>query len=209
MHEAKAITREEARYILLSHLISTAQYWADESRQPENRAKCSGVVFSSLVALDGGAMGPPGYEILNEDEVDFGGGLHEHFHSYERGEHVCEDDSSRHEFMLDMAKAAARYALGELSSTQACQETLLQFLLVLDGELNIPRPKIVPLGQTEDIQYAKDEGFDYYPDVDTYDIGGELYNEAHALILGEASKPDGLYDFGDHLADDAKRMGFL
>lgn len=209
MHEAKAITREEARYILLSHLISTAQYWADESRQPENKAKCSGAVFSFLVALDGGAMGPPGYELQDEDEVDYGGALHEHFHDYCRGKYVCEDDPPRHEFLKAMAQVAEKFADTDMPATQACQETLLQFLLVLDGELNIPRPKIVPLGQTEDIQYAKDEGFDYYPDVDTYDIGGELYNEAHALILGEASKPDGLYDFGDHLADDAKRMGFL
>lgn len=208
MRESKAITREEARYILLSHLISTAQYWADESRQPDNKAKCSGVVFSSLVALDGGAMGPPGYELQGEDEVDFGGALHEHFHDYCRGEYVCEDDPSRHEFLKEMARVAVKFADTDMSGTQACQETLLEFLLVLDGEGNVPRPRLVPCGEAENIEYAKDEGFDYYPDVDRYDIGDKLHDEVHALILGEKSKPEGLYDFGDHLVDDAKRMGF-
>jgi hypothetical protein len=207
VHEAKAITREEARYILLSHLISTAQYWADESRSPENKGKCSGAVFSFLVALDGGAMGPPGYEMI-EDDVDFGGALHEHLGDYIRGNHVCEDDPARHRFMLEMVRVSEKYADADMPATQACQETLLEFLLVLDGEGDIPRPRIVPLGEAENIEYAKEEGFDYYPDVDTYDIGDKLHDDAHALILGEKNKPDGLYDFGDHLVDDAKRMGF-
>ena len=206
VHESKAITRNEAQYILLHHMIGVAEYWADESRQPEAKAKCSGTVFSLLVALDGGAMGPPGYE-LRESDVDFGGALHEHFHSYERGEHVCLDDPPRHEFMLEMVRVAKKYVDAEMSHTQRCQETMLDFLLVLDGEGAIPRPKVVPCANPDDAEYARDQGYDYYPS-EEYDMGGELNPLAQAIVLGGFTKPEGLYDFGDHLSDEAKRMGY-
>jgi hypothetical protein len=198
-HVAKAITKDEAQYILIKHLVGTAQYWANESRNPEVATKCSGVVFSSLVCLDGGCIGPPGYE-LRYGEDDFGGALHEHFHKYMDGEHVCEDDIPRHEFLNEMARVAKIHVNSETDSDQKCQDTLLDFLLVLDGKAGIRRPTIVPLGEESDIEYAQDEGFDYYP-ADGEDISGDLYTLGIAMFVGGWRKPTGLYDFGDKMQD--------
>ena len=219
-HQAKAITREEAQYIFIKYLVETAQYWADESRQPEGKAKCSGTVFSSLVCLDGGAMGPPGYELQAKLEGtisgspeqygdDFGGALHEHFYQYMDEDYCCKDNPPRHKFLLEMARVAKRYANSDMSDDQKCKATLSDFLLVLDGKAGIDRPKIVPCSGAEgDIEYAQEEGYDYYPLVGE-DIGGDLYSLVHRMILGEWKKPDGLYDSGEHMIDEAKSKGYL
>lgn len=64
MHKAKEITRDEARYLLLKHLASLVNYWDNESRATTSKEKLEGLLFSTLVALDGGACGLPGYMLI-------------------------------------------------------------------------------------------------------------------------------------------------
>lgn len=132
MHKAKEITREEARYILMKHLVGMVGYWEKEDRAPSSREKLEGLLHSILAALDGCAMGPPGYHLI-------------------------------------------------------------------------------PCTSEEDKDFAIKEGFDYYPyveedDLPSYDVGGALHEGLHGYFEGKVKKPENLYDFGDHLVDDAKEM---
>ena len=109
MRESKAITADEAQYLFMEHVIHLIDYWEKESRAETSKEKLEGLMFSVLVALDGGSMGLPGYEVVpsrgNQAENDIahakengydyypkekidivGDGLHEIFHSHLRGE---------------------------------------------------------------------------------------------------------------------------
>lgn len=117
--QPKEITRDEARYLLMKHLSGLVDYWADEDgrhgiaeRNPTVADRLEGLLHSVLVALDGSAMGLPGYMIvpnphpddkpyaqrqgydweppvpekLAERLCDVGGGLHEELFAYRRNE---------------------------------------------------------------------------------------------------------------------------
>ena len=168
------ITQDEARHELVEHLIGVVNFWTNETRAKTDEERCSGTVFSSLVALDGGA-GVPGYELIDRQTCeDFGGALHEHIGHYIRGNPVCE--GARHNFLTLMAEVSKRHVENPVAtSEQKCRETLLDFLLILDGKSDFPRPRIVPLSNEDDIEYLQDEGRDWYPiGEDTYDVGGDL-----------------------------------
>jgi len=107
LHESKEITRDEARYLLLTHLASLVDYWENESRATESKKKLEGLLFSVLSALDGCSCGLPGFMLipslhesdkeyaienhydyyphldkLPEGTYDIGGSLHEQIHKY-------------------------------------------------------------------------------------------------------------------------------
>lgn len=106
-HKAKEITREEARYLFLKHMVSMVDYWENESRATTSKEKLEGLLFSILAALDGSSAEIPGYilipsthdsdkeyaikqgydyyphcEELPKGVYDIGGTLHEHLHEH-------------------------------------------------------------------------------------------------------------------------------
>lgn len=97
MRKAKKITRDEARYLLLKHLAGLVDYWEKESRAETVRERMEGLLFSVLAALDGSAVGLPGYKIipiaddnqwLKDNGVDYyaaediGSGMHSEIYKY-------------------------------------------------------------------------------------------------------------------------------
>jgi hypothetical protein len=93
----KELSAEEVREKLLQHLCSVITYWEREGGT--RREALEGVMFSTLVALDGGSGGLPAFEVspmphesdkpyniengkdwYPEDGKDIGP-LHEHFHA--------------------------------------------------------------------------------------------------------------------------------
>jgi len=126
-HQAKEITREEARYLFLKYMVSLVNYWHKEAGV-ETRDKLEGLLHSILTTLDGGAMALPGYHLLPcTDEgdkpyaiengydyyphvkdlpsYDIGGGLHEEMYKYIRGE-VKKPDNLYHfgDHLIDEGK---------------------------------------------------------------------------------------------------------
>lgn len=82
-------------------------------------------------------------------------------------------------------------------------------LVTIDGgSSGLPGYTLSPLSRSDDdIRYAKENGFDYYPK-EPMDIaeGAALHEEFHEYTRGEISRPENLYDFGAFLAEDAKQM---
>ena len=62
--EARQITRDEARILFVRHLIGVMKYWLNESRADTTEEKMAGFLFSTLVTLDGGSCGSPGYHVV-------------------------------------------------------------------------------------------------------------------------------------------------
>lgn len=77
--EAHELTSQEMTQMFLSHLRSIIDYWANLPDK-SNKERVSGVVFSTLVALDGGSATLPGFFVVpNPHHTD------KEFHQ-ERGE---------------------------------------------------------------------------------------------------------------------------
>lgn len=74
MTAPRQFTGEEERNLFLGHMRTIAAYWssADSAKggcDPSDalavaRYRCEGVIFSVLVALDGGSGGLPGYRLF-------------------------------------------------------------------------------------------------------------------------------------------------
>jgi hypothetical protein len=87
-------------------------------------------------------------------------------------------------------------------------------LATLDGSAGgLPGYAIVPMESPEDLEFANEKGYDYYPvfhpnDLpgEVYDVGGSLHERMYQYVRGEVKRPENLYDFGSMLADDARRM---
>ena len=107
-HVSKQITREEARYLFIKHVIDMADYWENEERRPTSKEKLEGFAFSMLSFLDGSAAAMPGYYLIPSchesdkpfaidegfdyyaqptseeketlEKLDIGGSLHDQFH---------------------------------------------------------------------------------------------------------------------------------
>lgn len=61
---SRELTEEEVREAFVSHLVTMTKYWAGIYAKGECEsveAAIEGAVFSTLVALDGGAMAVPGF----------------------------------------------------------------------------------------------------------------------------------------------------
>jgi|CXWL01.1.fsa_nt_gi hypothetical protein len=107
---SRAYTEKEVKKMLFDTLWSYIDYWAETGKQQKNkplREVLSGVVFSTLVILDGGADGMPGFLLApcpHEDDKDYhkendknwfpennnhnlkcelGGGLHDEFYKHD------------------------------------------------------------------------------------------------------------------------------
>jgi hypothetical protein len=96
------------------------------------------------------------------------------------------------------------------SSLEKLEGLLFSVMVALDGGSGgLPGYAVVPMGQEVDIEYAKNEGFDYYPEPNiNNDISGFLHEDLGQHLRNEAKRPENLYDFGNFLADEMKRKGF-
>jgi hypothetical protein len=104
--EPRVYTEEEVRKMFLEHVWTLVQFWENESRQPDVRAKLGGLAFSILATLDGSSIGIPAFIVaphphpsdkaFHSDEgrnyfpenhkakvQDIAGSLHEEFHNHD------------------------------------------------------------------------------------------------------------------------------
>lgn len=61
--EPRAKTKEEVVEEFLDHIRGMITYWEKEDRRPDVHGKLEGLAFSILVALDGGSMDMPGFDL--------------------------------------------------------------------------------------------------------------------------------------------------
>ena len=68
--ESRAKTKEEVVEELLDHIHGMITYWEKEDRRPDVRGKLEGLAFSILVALDGGSVDLPPFDLIPETHPD-------------------------------------------------------------------------------------------------------------------------------------------
>lgn len=71
---SKQLTHDEARHLLIAHLVNLKDFWLRESRAPTAKEKMEGLLWSILVTLDGNSGGSPGFFLVpkrkgNDDAV--------------------------------------------------------------------------------------------------------------------------------------------
>jgi len=95
------------------------------------------------------------------------------------------------------------------SAREKLEGLAFSILVTIDGgSSGLPAYSLSPLSRSaDDIRYAKENGFDYYPKK-PMDIGADqaLHEVFHKYVRGEIPRPDNLYDFGAFLADEAKKF---
>lgn len=118
MKKQKTYTKDEAVGFFLSHVWDVIDNWGIEDLPMTLRERLSGLAFSILVALDGGAMDLPSFKVIPIEnkadepynakhglqawpEVDLGGSLHEIFHGFEKSR-------TRSDFYELLAEGAAQ-----------------------------------------------------------------------------------------------------
>jgi hypothetical protein len=68
---SRALTEEEVVEKLMRHFFAMAKYWVTLDRPGmSTQERCEGVVFSVLVALDGGSLGLPSFDLVARPHVD-------------------------------------------------------------------------------------------------------------------------------------------
>ena len=56
-------TAEEAREMFMHHVRELARYWAELPGDKTPRERCDGLAFSILVAIDGGSVALPAFDL--------------------------------------------------------------------------------------------------------------------------------------------------
>ena len=97
---SKEKSMEEIREEFLEHVRDLIEYW-DEAEKSTNKEKLSGLAFSILVALDGGAADLPGFlvaPLVSLEDVDSSKEENEDYYPYNSGESIkCDIAGSLHE----------------------------------------------------------------------------------------------------------------
>ena len=95
---SRAITKEEAREVFLSHVQSISKYWAGLPDQTDQE-RCDGVAFSILCIFDGVSGGLPAFDAVirpHPEDKQYNTDIDENY--YENGMAI-NDDVHLHEIM--------------------------------------------------------------------------------------------------------------
>lgn len=119
-------------------------------------------------------------------------------------------DEARHLFLKHIASLVEYWEKESRASTSKDKLEGLAFsiMVTLDGGSGgHPGYQLIPNTNPEDIDFAKKEGFDYYPEEPEDIIGNSsLHNSINQYLENRAPEFKNLYDFGNYLADQAKKF---
>lgn len=113
-------------------------------------------------------------------------------------------EEARHLFLTHVAVLVDYWE--KESRVKTSQEKLeglaFSLLTMLDGgSAGLPGYQIIPRSYQQDVEYAKEQGYDYYPENIDITQDQALHEEIYKYFEGKAPKFPDLYDFGAYLSD--------